>query len=142
MGEEEERKEGKMESKKSRNEEGSKTPMTSWEQHARVISIPRFDYKAPSSLLQRFHSAFLITCTISSVFFFVIIIFSPFSNCCFFSWKWGFDKTLFFFLLDSYQRGKRALQKKPCLSFQRSCLFISNLFNFTPNFDDNLLTLY
>ncbi|XWS22909.1 hypothetical protein CRYUN_Cryun29cG0076300 [Craigia yunnanensis] len=64
MGEEEERKEGEMESKKSRNEEESKTPMTPWEQHARVVSIPRFDYKAPSSLLQRSHSAFLITCTI------------------------------------------------------------------------------
>ncbi|XVF43493.1 hypothetical protein PTKIN_Ptkin02bG0044400 [Pterospermum kingtungense] len=62
MGEEEERKEGKMESKSE--EEESKSSMTPWEQHAGVISIPRFDYKAPSSLLQRSHSAFLITCTI------------------------------------------------------------------------------
>lgn len=38
--------------------------MTPWEQHAKVISIPRFDYNAPSSLLQRSHSGFLITCTI------------------------------------------------------------------------------
>ncbi|KAE8719618.1 hypothetical protein F3Y22_tig00109936pilonHSYRG00009 [Hibiscus syriacus] len=51
-----------MESKKA-GEEGE-SPMTPWEQHAKVISIPRFDYKAPSSLLQRSHSAFLITCTI------------------------------------------------------------------------------
>lgn len=46
-------------------EEGGKaTAMTPWEQHAKVISIPRFDYNAPSSLLQRSHSGFLITCTI------------------------------------------------------------------------------
>ncbi|KAF8021060.1 hypothetical protein BT93_G1472 [Corymbia citriodora subsp. variegata] len=41
-----------------------KTTMTPWEQHAAVISIPRFDYNAPSSLLRRSHSGFLITCTI------------------------------------------------------------------------------
>ncbi|XP_007045386.2 PREDICTED: uncharacterized protein LOC18609949 isoform X2 [Theobroma cacao] len=63
MGEEEERKPVKMESKEEEGEE-SKTTMTPWEQHASIISIPRFDYKAPSSLLQRSHSAFLITCTI------------------------------------------------------------------------------
>ncbi|XP_021293144.1 uncharacterized protein LOC110423284 [Herrania umbratica] len=63
MGEEEERKQLRMESKKGEEEE-SKTTMTPWEQHASIISIPRFDYKAPSSLLQRSHSAFLITCTI------------------------------------------------------------------------------
>ncbi|KAK8940859.1 hypothetical protein KSP39_PZI009821 [Platanthera zijinensis] len=34
-----------------------------WEhQHSAVISIPRYDYKAPSSLLGRSHSGFLITC--------------------------------------------------------------------------------
>ncbi|GMI75236.1 hypothetical protein like AT1G09290 [Hibiscus trionum] len=63
MGEEEEeRKELNMEPKKA--EEEREIPMTPWEQHAKVISIPRFDYKAPSSLLQRSQSAFLITCTI------------------------------------------------------------------------------
>ncbi|KAH0456288.1 hypothetical protein IEQ34_014195 [Dendrobium chrysotoxum] len=36
-----------------------------WEQHSAVISIPRYDYKAPSSLLERSHSGFLITCPIS-----------------------------------------------------------------------------
>ncbi|KAK3421391.1 hypothetical protein EUGRSUZ_G02045 [Eucalyptus grandis] len=41
-----------------------KTTMTPWEQHSAVISIPRFDYNAPSSLLRRSHSGFLITCTI------------------------------------------------------------------------------
>ncbi|KAJ4710227.1 Mitochondrial pyruvate carrier 1 [Melia azedarach] len=35
-----------------------------WEQHSRIISLPRFDYNAPSSLLHRSHSGFLITCTI------------------------------------------------------------------------------
>ncbi|KAF9624104.1 hypothetical protein IFM89_007802 [Coptis chinensis] len=39
--------------------------MTPWEQHSAVISIPRFDYNAPSSLLQHSHSGFLITCPIS-----------------------------------------------------------------------------
>ncbi|XP_056164849.1 uncharacterized protein LOC115668391 isoform X2 [Syzygium oleosum] len=40
------------------------TAMTPWEQHSAVISIPRFDYNAPSSLLRRSHSGFLVTCTI------------------------------------------------------------------------------
>ncbi|XP_057992091.1 uncharacterized protein LOC110668905 isoform X2 [Hevea brasiliensis] len=38
--------------------------MKPWEQHAAVISLPRFDYKAPSALLQRSHSGFLVTCSI------------------------------------------------------------------------------
>lgn len=42
-----------------------KKEMTPWEQHSAVISIPRFDYNAPSSLLQHSHSGFLITCPIS-----------------------------------------------------------------------------
>ncbi|MBA0586075.1 hypothetical protein Gorai_016829 [Gossypium raimondii] len=62
--EEEERRELNLVSKK--DEEESESSMTPWEQHAKVISIPRFDYKAPSSLLQRSHSGFLITCTIST----------------------------------------------------------------------------
>ncbi|XP_062173142.1 uncharacterized protein LOC133878580 isoform X2 [Alnus glutinosa] len=45
-------------------EEKEKKSMTPWEQHAGVISIPRFDYNAPSSLLRHSHSGFLITCTI------------------------------------------------------------------------------
>ncbi|PPD67235.1 hypothetical protein GOBAR_DD35889 [Gossypium barbadense] len=60
--EEEERRELNLVSKK--DEEESESSMTPWEQHAKVISIPRFDYEAPSSLLQRSHSGFLITCTI------------------------------------------------------------------------------
>lgn len=43
------------------DDEGSMKP---WEQHSAVISIPRYDYKAPSSLLGRSHSGFLITCPI------------------------------------------------------------------------------
>ncbi|KAJ0963880.1 hypothetical protein J5N97_029002 [Dioscorea zingiberensis] len=35
-----------------------------WEQHSKVILIPRFDYKASSSLLERSHSGFLVTCPI------------------------------------------------------------------------------
>ncbi|KAK2635648.1 hypothetical protein Ddye_030440 [Dipteronia dyeriana] len=38
--------------------------MKPWEQHSKIISIPRFDYNAPSSILQRSHSGFLITSTI------------------------------------------------------------------------------
>ncbi|XP_022158307.1 uncharacterized protein LOC111024819 [Momordica charantia] len=44
-------------------ENGGKT-MTPWEQHSGVISIPRFDYNAPSALLHHCHSGFLITCSI------------------------------------------------------------------------------
>lgn len=38
--------------------------MKPWEQHAAVISIPRYDYKAPASFLHRSFSGFLITCPI------------------------------------------------------------------------------
>ncbi|KAK3222332.1 hypothetical protein Dsin_009357 [Dipteronia sinensis] len=38
--------------------------MKPWEQHSKIISIPRFDYNAPCSILQRSHSGFLITSTI------------------------------------------------------------------------------
>lgn len=41
-----------------------KEEMKPWEQHSAVISIPRFDYNAPSSLLHHSHSGFLITCPI------------------------------------------------------------------------------
>lgn len=43
-------------------EEGEE--MKPWEQHSAVISIPRFDYNASSSLLHNSHSGFLITCPI------------------------------------------------------------------------------
>ncbi|KQK00724.1 hypothetical protein BRADI_3g51420v3 [Brachypodium distachyon] len=35
-----------------------------WEQHAAVINLPRYDYRASRSLLLRSHSGFLITCPI------------------------------------------------------------------------------
>ncbi|WVZ74242.1 hypothetical protein U9M48_022451 [Paspalum notatum var. saurae] len=35
-----------------------------WEQHASVINLPRYDYRASGSLLLRAHSGFLITCPI------------------------------------------------------------------------------
>ncbi|XP_071689469.1 uncharacterized protein [Rutidosis leptorrhynchoides] len=38
--------------------------MKPWEQHSAVISIPRYDYKAPNSFLHRSFSGFLITCPI------------------------------------------------------------------------------
>lgn len=39
--------------------------MKPWEQHSAVISIPRFDYNAPSSILRHSHCGFLVTCPIS-----------------------------------------------------------------------------
>uniref|UniRef100_A0A7N2L7K3 THUMP domain-containing protein n=1 Tax=Quercus lobata TaxID=97700 RepID=A0A7N2L7K3_QUELO len=58
--EEEEEEEGEEEKKKKKKE----TMMSPWEQHSTVISIPRYDYNAPSSLLHHSLSGFLITCTI------------------------------------------------------------------------------
>ncbi|KAF7809381.1 uncharacterized protein G2W53_036124 [Senna tora] len=43
--------------------EGQKS-LAPWEQHSAVISLPRFDYSAPSSILQHSHCGFLVTCTI------------------------------------------------------------------------------
>ncbi|GAB2282459.1 hypothetical protein Dimus_017002 [Dionaea muscipula] len=43
---------------------GQKEMLRPWDQHADVISIPRFDYSAPSSFLNRSTSGFLITCPI------------------------------------------------------------------------------
>ncbi|XP_078162948.1 uncharacterized protein LOC144558101 [Carex rostrata] len=55
----------KKEDAKGEDEEGGeKAPMAPWEQHASVINLPRYDYKAPSSFLLRSHSGFLITCPI------------------------------------------------------------------------------
>ncbi|PKU66676.1 uncharacterized protein LOC110111870 isoform X1 [Dendrobium catenatum] len=51
---------GKEDSDQDKKDEDFKP----WEQHSAVISIPRYDYKAPSSLLERSHSGFLITCPI------------------------------------------------------------------------------
>ncbi|KAG9144996.1 hypothetical protein Leryth_017445, partial [Lithospermum erythrorhizon] len=48
---------------KAKQEEEEKE-MKPWEQHSAVINMPRFNYKAPSSLLQTSHSGFLITCPI------------------------------------------------------------------------------
>ncbi|KAL6952494.1 hypothetical protein U1Q18_050068 [Sarracenia purpurea var. burkii] len=46
-------------------EDGEGLRMKPWEQHSAVISIPRFDYNAPSSLLHHSRSGFLVTCPIS-----------------------------------------------------------------------------
>lgn len=51
---------------KEEEEKGEKIEeMKPWEQHSAVISIPRYDYNASSSLLRNSHSGFLITCPIS-----------------------------------------------------------------------------
>lgn len=57
---------GEMDSAECGGDGGPRKTMTPWEQHSAVISIPRFDYSAPASLLQHSHSGFLITCTISN----------------------------------------------------------------------------
>uniref|UniRef100_A0A1J3CC55 THUMP domain-containing protein n=1 Tax=Noccaea caerulescens TaxID=107243 RepID=A0A1J3CC55_NOCCA len=49
--------------KREREEDEAET-LAPWEQHASIISIPRFDYTAPSSLLHHSHSGFLVTCSI------------------------------------------------------------------------------
>ncbi|CAH9088228.1 unnamed protein product [Cuscuta europaea] len=45
----------------SENDDGE-LGMKPWEQHSTVISIPRFDYNAPYSILRHSHCGFLITC--------------------------------------------------------------------------------
>ncbi|XP_024193750.1 uncharacterized protein LOC112197355 isoform X1 [Rosa chinensis] len=62
-----------------------KKEMTPWEQHSAVISIPRFDYNAPSSLLHHSHSGFLITCPIKrekSATKEAISLFAKYIQCC------------------------------------------------------------
>lgn len=51
-----------------RQQQKEEEELKPWEQHSAVISIPRYDYKAPSSLLERSHSGFLITCPISNLY--------------------------------------------------------------------------
>ena len=54
--------------------------MAPWEQHSAVISLPRFDYNAPSSILQHSHCGFLVTCTISYSLFGPFILLSSISK--------------------------------------------------------------
>ncbi|XP_074341760.1 uncharacterized protein LOC141679144 isoform X2 [Apium graveolens] len=51
-----------MADKEEEKAEGSE--MKPWEQHSAVISIPRFDYNAPTSLLHHSFTGFLVTCPI------------------------------------------------------------------------------
>ncbi|KAJ3680404.1 hypothetical protein LUZ60_016682 [Juncus effusus] len=50
--------------RKSDENEEDVSAMAPWEQHAAVINLPRYDYKAPPSFLQRSRSGFLVTCPI------------------------------------------------------------------------------
>ncbi|KAI8560715.1 hypothetical protein RHMOL_Rhmol04G0277800 [Rhododendron molle] len=61
LGQQQEEEEGGEAEEESRWRNGMMKP---WEQHSAVINIPRFDYNAPSSLLHRSHSGFLLTCPI------------------------------------------------------------------------------
>ncbi|XP_026409575.1 uncharacterized protein LOC113304651 [Papaver somniferum] len=55
------------ENKKNEKEKVEETvTMPPWEQHSAVISMPRFDYNAPSSLMDYSHSGFFITCSIKT----------------------------------------------------------------------------
>ncbi|KAK1387169.1 THUMP domain-containing protein [Heracleum sosnowskyi] len=51
-----------MAAKEEQKADGSE--MKPWEQHSAVISIPRFDYNAPTSLLHHSCTGFLVTCPI------------------------------------------------------------------------------
>lgn len=53
-----------------------------WEQHAAVINLPRYDYRASGSLLLRSHSGFLITCPISAFPFQLYGLFPDRNLCC------------------------------------------------------------
>lgn len=57
-----------LEVTKAPNNNNNTQEMKPWEQHSAVISIPRYDYKAPTSLLRRSFSGFLVTCPISFYF--------------------------------------------------------------------------
>ncbi|KAF7145300.1 hypothetical protein RHSIM_Rhsim04G0169300 [Rhododendron simsii] len=61
LGQQQEEEGGGEAEEESRRRNGMMKP---WEQHSAVINIPRFDYNAPSSLLHRSHSGFLLTCPI------------------------------------------------------------------------------
>lgn len=64
LGQQQEEEGGGEAEEESRRRNGMMKP---WEQHSAVINIPRFDYNAPSSLLHRSHSGFLLTCPISNL---------------------------------------------------------------------------
>lgn len=55
---------GNAETGSSVDKDEGEIGMKPWEQHSTVISIPRFDYNAPSSILRQSHLGFLITCPI------------------------------------------------------------------------------
>jgi len=59
---------------KERDMGAVKEELKPWEQHAAVISIPRFDYNAPSSLLHYSHPGFLITCPFSKFLSFYLFL--------------------------------------------------------------------
>ena len=91
--------------------------MKPWEQHSGVISLPRYDYKAPSSFLTRSFSGFLVTCPISyflplSILF--IFLFSYIRNLII----WA-NKLFVINLLLLYQRGRKVQLKKSSPSLTR-----------------------
>nr|GMD37653.1 Checkpoint protein like [Ipomoea batatas] len=63
-GEQEKPESGTTEIEPSVEKDKGEIGMKPWEQHSAVISIPRFDYNAPSSILRHSHCGFLVTCPI------------------------------------------------------------------------------
>ncbi|XP_019158372.1 PREDICTED: uncharacterized protein LOC109155096 [Ipomoea nil] len=63
-GEKEKPESGTTEIEPSVEKDKGEIGMKPWEQHSAVISIPRFDYNAPSSILRHSHCGFLVTCPI------------------------------------------------------------------------------
>ncbi|XP_031132367.1 uncharacterized protein LOC116033950 isoform X3 [Ipomoea triloba] len=64
-GEKEKPESGTTEIEPSVEKDKGEIGMKPWEQHSAVISIPRFDYNAPSSILRHSHCGFLVTCPIT-----------------------------------------------------------------------------
>ncbi|XP_031092787.1 uncharacterized protein LOC115997381 isoform X2 [Ipomoea triloba] len=64
-GEKEKPESGTTEIEPSVEKDKGEIGMKPWEQHSAVISIPRFDYNAPSSILRHSHCGFLVTCPIN-----------------------------------------------------------------------------
>lgn len=116
--------------KRERRDEGE--TLTPWEQHASIISIPRFDYKAPSSLLHHSHSGFLVTCTISMIFFSILsnssIVSELLSVVACVSYTRIRGKL--FLIFTCYQKGRKVLLKKSCPSLERYCHIAPSVYSF------------
>nr|GMD35910.1 Checkpoint protein like [Ipomoea batatas] len=76
-GEKEKPESGTTEIEPSVEKDKGEIGMKPWEQHSAVISIPRFDYNAPSSILRHSHCGFLVTCPINCLAALVAVDYIP-----------------------------------------------------------------